>query len=78
VGCCIPVIPALRRLRQPELHIKNLRAQGTVLMPVIPATQEAEIRRIVVQISPGQIFVRPYLKKTHHEKGWWSGSGCRP
>jgi hypothetical protein len=33
-------------------------------MPVILATQEAEIRRIVVQI-----FMRPYLGKTHHEKG---------
>jgi hypothetical protein len=44
-------------------------------MPVIIVTQEAEIRRIAVQSQPGQIVLRPYLKKTlHKEKGWWSGS----
>jgi hypothetical protein len=39
-------------------------------MPVILATQEAEIRRITVQRQPGQI-VRETLsqKKTHHKKG---------
>jgi hypothetical protein len=35
---------------------------GQWLMPVIPAIQEAEIRRIVVQRQP-------YLKKTYHKKG---------
>jgi hypothetical protein len=30
-------------------------------------TQEAEIKRIKVQIQPRKI-VRPYLKKTHHKK----------
>jgi hypothetical protein len=34
------------------------------LMPIILATQEAEIRRIVGQSQPGQIVVRPYLEKT--------------
>jgi hypothetical protein len=40
------------------------------LTPVILATQEAEIRRIMVQSQPGQI-VRKTLsrKKTHHKKG---------
>jgi hypothetical protein len=39
-------------------------------MPVILATQEAEIRRIAVQSQPRQI-VRETLsqKKTHHKKG---------
>jgi hypothetical protein len=37
-------------------------------MPVILATQEAEIRRITVQSQPGQI-VRSYLEKPHHKKG---------
>jgi hypothetical protein len=39
-----------------------------VLTPVIPFTQEAEIRRIAVQGQPGTEFARPYLKKTHHKK----------
>jgi hypothetical protein len=33
------------------------------LTPVILATQEAEIRRIMVRSQPEQIFVRPYLEK---------------
>jgi hypothetical protein len=32
-------------------------------MPVIPAAQEAEIRRIMVQSSMGKQFMRPYLEK---------------
>jgi hypothetical protein len=39
------------------------------LMPVILATQEAEIRRIVAQSQPSKQFMRPYLKNTHHKKG---------
>jgi hypothetical protein len=35
---------------------------------VILATQEAEIRRIMVQNQPGQI-ARPYFEKTHHKNG---------
>jgi hypothetical protein len=39
-------------------------------MPVILATQEAEIRRITVPRQPGQIVPQdPILKKTHHKKG---------
>jgi hypothetical protein len=36
-------------------------------MSVIPATQEAEIRRIVVPSQPGQI-VHEILEKHHHQK----------
>jgi hypothetical protein len=46
------------------------------LTPVILATQEAEIRRITLEATPGKEFTRPYLKKILHKKGldWWSGS----
>jgi hypothetical protein len=44
-------------------------------MPVILATQEAEIRRIAVRSQLRQIFLRPYLENIHHKKkGWQSGS----
>jgi hypothetical protein len=36
-------------------------------MPIILATQEAEIRRIAVQSR--KYFVRPCLEKIHHKKG---------
>jgi hypothetical protein len=46
-------------------------------MPIISATQEAEIRRIKVQSQPRQIVhARLYLEKTHHKKGlveWLKG-----
>jgi hypothetical protein len=38
-------------------------------MPVMLAIQEVEIRRIVVRNQSGQMFVRPYLEKTHYKKG---------
>jgi hypothetical protein len=43
-------------------------------MPVILATQEAEIRRIAIQSQPREIFGRPYLRKPFRKKGWWGGS----
>jgi hypothetical protein len=52
------------------------------LIPVILATQEAEIRRIAVQSQPGQIVHETLSQKnsshTHKKKVWWSGSRCRP
>jgi hypothetical protein len=44
---------------------KSLASQALVIL----ATQEAKIRRIVVQSQPRQQFKRPYLKKTLHKKG---------
>jgi hypothetical protein len=38
------------------------------LTPVILATQEAEIRRILVRSQPRQIVLRYCLKKTLHKK----------
>jgi hypothetical protein len=40
-----------------------------VLMPVIPATQVAEIRRIMVQSQPEQIVHKTLAQKTHDKKG---------
>jgi hypothetical protein len=44
------------------------RARGQWLTPVIPATQEAEIRRIVVQSLPGQIVLEIPSRKIPSQK----------
>jgi hypothetical protein len=51
-------------------------AESQWLMPVILATQEAEIRRIVGQSQPGQIIHKTLSQKnpTTKKLGWWSGS----
>jgi hypothetical protein len=43
------------------------------LLPVILATQEAEIRRIAVQSQSRQIVLETLSQKTFTKKGWWSG-----
>jgi hypothetical protein len=49
------------------------------LTPVIPATQEAEIRRIKVWSQPGQIVRKTLSRKNpSQKKGWWSGSRWQP
>jgi hypothetical protein len=37
-------------------------------MPIILATQKAEIRRIMVQKQPRQIVQETYLEENHHLK----------
>jgi hypothetical protein len=37
-------------------------------VPIILATQEAEIRRIAVQSQPRKTVLKPDLEKTHHKK----------
>jgi hypothetical protein len=45
-----------------------------VVTPVIPATQEAEIRRIMVGGQPRQIVHKtPLSKILNTKKDWWSG-----
>jgi hypothetical protein len=39
-----------------------------VLTPVIPATWEVEIRKIVVQSQPRQIVHKTLSQKNHHKK----------
>jgi hypothetical protein len=44
-------------------------------MPVILATQEAEIRRIAIQSQPRQIVGKTLSRKPYNKKlNWWSGS----
>jgi hypothetical protein len=44
-------------------------------MPVILATQEAEIGRIMVQSQLRQIVLKTLSQKhPSQKKGWWSGS----
>jgi hypothetical protein len=47
---------------------RKLSARCWWLTPLIPATQEAEIRNIVVPSQPKE-FMRPHLEKTLHKKG---------
>jgi hypothetical protein len=60
-------------------RVKEQKSWALVLMSVIPATWEAEIRRIAVQSQLGKI-VRETLsqKQPSQKKGWWSGSRYRP
>jgi hypothetical protein len=37
-------------------------------MPIILASQDAEMRRITVQSQPGKQFARPYLEKKPSQK----------
>jgi hypothetical protein len=54
------------------------------LIPVILASQEIEIRMIMVQSQLGQIVCKPYLKKQNKtkkliiKKVWWNSSRCMP
>jgi hypothetical protein len=63
----MPVIPAFRKLRQEDQGFKNTRHRW--LTPAIPATQEAEIRRITVQSQPGPIVHKIISKSPVTEKG---------
>jgi hypothetical protein len=56
------------------LKILIVFARCQWLMPIILATQEAEIR-ITVQSQTGQIVCKTLFQKNPSlKKGWWSGS----
>jgi hypothetical protein len=59
-------------------NIQGTQARHQWCTPVILATQDAEIRRIVARSQPGNSLWNPILKKKITEKGWCSGSSCRP
>jgi hypothetical protein len=48
------------------------------LTPIILTTQEAEIRRIMVQSQPRQTVHETLSWNTQHKTGLLSGSRCRP
>jgi hypothetical protein len=64
--------------------IKSESTRCWWLIPVILATQETEIRRIVVQRQPRQMVYETLSQKKKTKKtpftkqGWWSGSRGRP
>jgi hypothetical protein len=56
-------------------HFKDKEARHQWLMPVILATQEAEIRRIVgLKAAWANCLQHPISKKPITKMGWWSGS----
>jgi hypothetical protein len=71
----------IKILKIPKLTIKKMkRARRQQLTSVILATQEAEIRRISVQVTFKQIVFETLSRKNpSQKKGWWSGSrGKKP
>jgi hypothetical protein len=60
-----------------EERIKTFPSSwALVVAPVIPATQEAETRRTMVQ-SQANSSRDPILKSSITKQGWWSGSRYR-
>jgi hypothetical protein len=48
--------------------VKSDSCQVLVAHPIVPATQEAEIRSITVRSQPGQVVYETLSQKTHHKK----------
>jgi hypothetical protein len=62
--------PFRREILDKILLVKyTIVARSWWLMPVILATQEAEIRRIEVRNQPRQIVPKTLSRKTLHKKG---------
>jgi hypothetical protein len=65
--CCLFVRQKVPRCLKKKK--KREKARCSWLTPVILATQEAEIRKIMVQSQPGQIVHETLSRKTLHKKG---------
>jgi hypothetical protein len=61
-----------------KIKLENIRAVSQWLMPIILATQEAEIRRIMAQSQLEQIVLKTLSQRMHHKKGLVYSSGYRP
>jgi hypothetical protein len=68
----VVVLPKMFNLSLIKENNETARCQ--CLMPIILATQEAEIRRIMVKAYCGRIV---FPIKLFTKKGWWSGSRWR-
>jgi hypothetical protein len=88
----MPIIPALRRLRQEDCELETSLGYIASSRPVWAtwpyplsktsrrsrATQEAEISKISVWSQTRQtVHETLSQKKKNHKMGWWSGSKCR-
>jgi hypothetical protein len=62
-----------------KVYFKTILARHWWFTPAILATQEADIRRIMVRNQPGEIVCETLSwKKSITKNGWWSGSRYRP
>jgi hypothetical protein len=64
----------MMELDRKRLLALKIKARLWWLMPVILATQKAEIRRIMVRSQPREILRKNLCQKYHHRKGWRRGS----
>jgi hypothetical protein len=72
-NCCVTQVCFFIPLRSPLVWCHWL-------LPIILATQEADVRKIAFQSQPRQLVYKTLAQKTpsKQQKGWWSGSRCRP
>jgi hypothetical protein len=68
---------ALKILNVSQVLIANACNPSNLWRPVMPATQETEIRRIIVQSQFGQTAPETLSKLPNTKQGWWSGSSDR-
>jgi hypothetical protein len=65
---CLGLYPEVGERQVQRSYQKEMEAEHQWLMPVILATQKAEIRRITVQSQPGQIVCKILSQKRWSDK----------